>query len=107
MIYAYPEKLEQFKVLSSEVDVAQFLKISLYDLDQVLINPSYNTFEIQKKSGGIRTITAPNHCLKRIQQKLLDQLNQLYEKPSSVLVLLRWMILKKLLVPLLLMHQTT
>ena len=84
MIYAYTEKLERFKSMSSVADMVQFLSIRLKELDQILINPTYHTFEIPKKSGGVRTITAPNDPLKKIQQKLLAQLTEIYQKPSSV-----------------------
>ncbi len=84
MIYAYTEKLERFKSMSSVADMVQFLSIRLKELDQILINPTYHTFEIPKKSGGVRTITAPNDPLKKVQQKILKQLEEIYQKPSSV-----------------------
>ena len=84
MIYAYPEKLEQFKSMATVLDVVQFLSIQVKELDQLLINPPYYTFEIPKKSGGVRTITAPEEALKKVQQTILKQVEELYQKPSSV-----------------------
>ena len=84
MIYAYSEKLEKFKSISTVLDVVQFLSIRVKELDQLLINPPYYTFEIPKKSGGVRTITAPEEALKKVQQTILKQVEELYQKPSSV-----------------------
>ena len=84
MIYAYPEKLEKFNSMATVLDVVQFLSIRVKELDQLLINPPYYTFEIPKKSGGVRTITAPEEALKKVQQTILKQVEELYQKPSSV-----------------------
>jgi len=84
MIYTYPEKLEQFKSMSTVLDVVQFLSIRVNELDQLVINPPYYTFEIPKKSGGVRTITAPEEALKKLQQTILKHVEELYQKPSSV-----------------------
>ena len=84
MIYTYPEKLEQFKSMSTVLDVVQFLSIRVKELDQLVINPPYYTFEIPKKSGEVRIITAPEEGLKKVQQKILKQLAKIYQKPSSV-----------------------
>ena len=84
MIYTYPEKLEQFKSMATVLDVVQFLSIRVKELDQLVINPPYYTFEIPKKSGGVRTITAPEEALKKVQQTILKHVEELYHKPSSV-----------------------
>jgi RNA-directed DNA polymerase len=84
MIYAYPEKLEKFKAMSTVLDVVQFLSIRVNELDQLLINPPYYTFETPKKRGGVRTITAPEDALKKVQQLILKQVEEFYHKPSSV-----------------------
>jgi RNA-directed DNA polymerase len=46
------------------------------------VNSQYTTFSIPKKSGGIRTINAPNPQLKILQQRLKIHLEKLY-KPHS------------------------
>ena len=84
MIYTYPEKLEQFKSMSTVLDMVQFLSIRVNELDQLVINSPYYTFEIPKKSGGVRIITAPEEALKKVQQTILKQLAEIYPKPSSV-----------------------
>ena len=84
MIYTYPEKLEQFKSMSTVLDMVQFLSIRVNELDQLVINPPYYTFDIPKKSGEVRIITAPEEGLKKVQQKILKQLAKIYQKPSSV-----------------------
>ena len=84
MIYTYPEKLEQFKSMSTVLDVVQFLSVRVNELDQLVINSPYYTFEIPKKSGGVRIITAPEEALKKVQQTILKQLAEIYPKPSSV-----------------------
>lgn len=40
---------------------------------------SYHTFEIPKRSGGTRTITAPNDSLKRLQREVLTTLSKDYK----------------------------
>jgi RNA-directed DNA polymerase len=49
-----------------------------YKLKEAIINPVYTQFTIPKKSGGFRTIQAPDKTLKQIQKKLIFVLNDLY-----------------------------
>lgn len=50
--------------------VCYILSISSLTLDKVLEYPNYKTFQIPKKSGGFRKISAPCYPLKQVQQKL-------------------------------------
>lgn len=59
-------------------DLADFLGIKRGKLTYILyiqkVDTMYSTFSIPKKSGGERTINAPNDDLKQIQRKLADAL---------------------------------
>jgi RNA-directed DNA polymerase len=50
-----------------------------YTLYGIGVNSQYTTFTIPKKSGGIRTISAPNPQLKTLQQRLKIHLEKLYQ----------------------------
>jgi RNA-directed DNA polymerase len=84
MMHGYRKKHAQFQSLKTELEVAQFLSISMDILDKLLINPTYHTFEIPKKKGGFRTITSPIDELKQVQKKIAVQLQEIYVKPKSV-----------------------
>lgn len=78
---------EQFYLLKTVEDIAKLLGIShrrlVYHI--YLVNPSerYKTFEIPKKSGGMRQISTPITALKLIQRKLNQVLQAVYQiKPS-------------------------
>ena len=47
-------------------------------------NRYYRQFEIPKKSGGVRTITAPTWCLKHLQRYLADLLSSCFEPEDCV-----------------------
>lgn len=47
-------------------------------------NRYYTQFEIPKKSGGVRTITAPAWCLKHLQRYLADLLSSCFEPEDCV-----------------------
>ncbi|MCB1505573.1 MAG: RNA-directed DNA polymerase [Hyphomicrobiaceae bacterium] len=50
-------------------DLARWLKIEVADLQSV--EPNYTTFRIPKRSGGFRTIEAPDERLKEVQRLIL------------------------------------
>lgn len=59
-------------------ELADFLKIPRQKFTQILYsvypNNCYTTFEIPKKKGGTRNISAPNDVLKEIQQRIATAL---------------------------------
>ncbi len=82
------ELQEKFYSLRTRKDIANLLQISDYQLRYHLyIYPrekAYTTFQIPKKSGGVRLISAPKTSLKIIQQKLNQVLSSVYRcKPST------------------------
>lgn len=88
------------KELSSPIILYENLSQNFWDpeknafstpLDQVrkltihsVRNRYYRQFEIPKKSGGVRTITAPKWCLKHLQRYLADLLSSCYEPEDCV-----------------------
>lgn len=68
----------KFCDIQSRNELADFLKIPRSRLTYVLFivgsDNCYSTFEIPKKTGGVRTICAPNEDLKSIQKKLAEAL---------------------------------
>jgi RNA-directed DNA polymerase len=69
------------------MDIADLLEVSyprlVYHIYLVEPDKRYKTFEIPKKSGGIRQISTPITALKIIQTKLNQVLQTVYEiKPS-------------------------
>ncbi|MFM7599972.1 MAG: reverse transcriptase domain-containing protein [Pseudanabaena sp.] len=82
------ELKEQFYKLRTREDIAALLQVSDYQLRYHLyIYPrekAYATFQIPKKSGGSRSISAPKTSLKIIQQKLNQVFISVYQpKPST------------------------
>ncbi|MHC5720292.1 MAG: reverse transcriptase domain-containing protein, partial [Nostoc sp.] len=83
-----PESLrEKFYFLKQPMDIADLLEVSyprlVYHIYLVKPDKRYKTFEIPKKSGGIRQISTPITALKIIQTKLNQVLQTVYEiKPS-------------------------
>jgi RNA-directed DNA polymerase len=83
-----PESLrEKFYSLKQPMDIADLLEVSyprlVYHIYLVEPEKRYKTFEIPKKSGGIRLISTPITALKIIQTKLNQVLQTVYEiKPS-------------------------
>lgn len=67
-------------------ELADFLRIPRQKFTQILYsiypNNCYTTFEIPKKKGGTRSISAPNDELKEIQRHLADVL---YEYKKTIL----------------------
>ena len=76
-----------FLSLTSPRDVAKLLDYRypalIYQLYKVPDDEKYETFEIPKKAGGTRTITAPSRILKLIQRRLAEVLQNTY-KPKPV-----------------------
>lgn len=72
--------------LENESQLCRMLNVSLDTLSDVISNPVYETFEIPKKKGGMRTIEAPEEILKDLQRKLNFFLNAYYLKikPEAV-----------------------
>lgn len=64
----------KFCDISSRNELASFLKVPKRKLSYILyvkkIENCYHTFEIPKKSGGTRVISAPTDDLKFIQRRL-------------------------------------
>lgn len=78
----------RFLALTTRKDVAQLLDVRFSILIHTVLRVSstnkYRSFTIPKKTGGTRTILAPNKTLKIIQRKLADILNCVYEpKPAA------------------------
>jgi RNA-directed DNA polymerase len=78
---------EKFYSLKNPMDIADLLGISygrlVYHIYVVKTENRYKTFEIPKKSGGIRQISTPITALKILQKKLNQVLQAVYQiKPS-------------------------
>ncbi len=83
------EELQKaFLALQSPEDVAAILEIKystlVYHLFKVPLTDRYKQFQIPKKSGEIRTISAPISPLKILQRKLNYVLQQVYAPKPSV-----------------------
>jgi RNA-directed DNA polymerase len=81
------EQRQAFSSLKSPREVAKLLDYRysslIYQLYKVPDVKKYELFEIPKKSGGARRITAPLHSLKLIQRRLAQILQNTY-KPKPV-----------------------
>lgn len=82
------ELKNEFYNLTFRKDVAKLLEIEEKSLRYFLYvkknEDMYTTFEIPKKKGGARKISAPIKELKNIQRKLAYVLNLVYKvKPSA------------------------
>lgn len=82
------ELRKQFYSLKNAQDVADILQIPLerlyYHIYIVPESSRYTTFEISKRTGGSRTISAPVTALKLIQRKLNQVLLCVYQPKPSV-----------------------
>ncbi|MEA3408593.1 MAG: reverse transcriptase domain-containing protein [Chloroflexota bacterium] len=80
--------VEGFFSLQTREDIAELLDVSnsklVYHLYTVPHPERYAVFEIPKRSGGHREISAPATALKIIQRKLNQVLQQVYEPKASV-----------------------
>ena len=84
-----PEELRAaFLALKTPRDIARLLNVRydrlVYHIYKVPLENRYTTFEIPKKSGGTRTISAPITAIKLIQRKLNQVLQAVYEPKPSV-----------------------
>lgn len=74
----------QFNEIKTRNELADFLNISRKNLSYILyktgVNNLYTSFEIPKKSGGVRKINAPLDNLKYIQKKLANAIYNHVEK---------------------------
>ena len=88
-------KLSNLQSASSLRDLAHLLKLEPANLSYILYKLSpeskYSTFEIPKRTGGTRTITAPTEALKVVQQRLsillqdcLDEINGERKKKDRI-----------------------
>ena len=82
------ELREEFSKLRTREDIAKLFQISDYQLRYHLYvnspQKTYVIFEIKKKSGGIRSISAPRTALKIIQHKSNQLFKSVYKpKPST------------------------
>lgn len=77
----------RFSALVSKEDVAPLLGVSWAKLRYILYrmkdNQRYRDFEIPKKSGGKRLITAPHVEMKEVQRKLNELLTAVYKPRFS------------------------
>ena len=82
------ELVEKFHRLSSIEDVADLLEVDLSHLRYYLYwmpdEQRYSSFTIPKKSGGVRTICAPNSSIKILQHKLNQVLQCVYQPKPSI-----------------------
>jgi RNA-directed DNA polymerase len=76
------ETIAKFQTLQSRQDVAALLGIKDEVLCYVLYSPRYHkyrTFEVPKKTGGMRIIHSPQFLLRRIQRDLNKSFQEFYE----------------------------
>lgn len=77
-------RLDSLKNIKSKQGLAKLLGIKpsslTYTLYILKTSSQYTSFPISKKSGGVRTITAPSDRLKLIQSKLSDYLQDCIEE---------------------------
>jgi hypothetical protein len=66
--------------LKSAHGLSSLLKYNFQYFKLVIQNADYREFKIKKKSGGYRTIEAPNEYLMQLQKKLNIYLQALYCK---------------------------
>lgn len=66
------EKIENIDDFSKLIGISK--KSLTYVVYKIGINNAYNNFDIPKKNGGTRNISAPNKRLRKIQKKLADKL---------------------------------
>ena len=72
--------------IESPIELCRFLYTSLVQLEQIINTPLYHHYDIEKKRGGKRRISAPDRQLKKIQKRLnyFLQAWYLWIKPPEV-----------------------
>lgn len=77
---------DRFLKMKTVAHLASLLNVGLDELVAMINEPAYREFSLQKKRGGIRTISAPCSALKTAQQKMNYYLNAVYllQKPECV-----------------------
>ena len=80
-IKQYPLEKSPLYELSNKRKLENMIGIEKYSLDKVSRHITYNSFEIAKKGGGARLVTAPNTYLKRIQRSVYNLMSRI-EKPD-------------------------
>ena len=82
----YEIKAGHFLSIHSPRVFANFFKLSLDALSELINHPKYACFSIPKKKGGTRSIEAPNDELKQIQSTINFYLQSYYLniKPANV-----------------------
>ena len=82
------ELKERFFLLRTRSDVANLLMLTeghlIYHVYRVPPHLRYRSFNIPKRSDGVRVISAPATALKIIQQKLNQVLQHVYQPKPSV-----------------------
>jgi len=79
----YQEKIDKFCNAAGLKDLAALLNFKAKNLSYILYHldsgreNQYSSFEIAKKNGGKRNISAPSSALKEVQRRL-NELLQLY-----------------------------
>ena len=72
------------KYKTARLEVAKLINVKVDQITSVLydskIENLYITFEIPKKSGGVRIISTPKDSLKYIQRNLAKELNKIHLK---------------------------
>jgi len=89
LLYESCEDLsKKFSELKSARDVAQILQVPynylIYYIYRTSENSKYQTFNLEKKSGGYRTIHSPNNSLEILQRKLSQILYSVYSPKPCV-----------------------
>jgi RNA-directed DNA polymerase len=79
---------KRFAALRTRADLASLLGLTdralRYRFFALTIADQYERFEIKKKSGGLRIITAPHRPLKQIQRRLHRILECVFEPKAAV-----------------------
>jgi RNA-directed DNA polymerase len=75
-----------FQSLRSRADLASLLGVTEPDLRYYLYRGGrrYSDFQISKRGGGVRVISAPNYSLKLLQKKLNQVLAAVYRRKPNV-----------------------
>ena len=80
------KKVAPFLAIDSPIHFANFLRVPLKNLTELINQPNYSSYTIPKKKGGKRNIEAPGLELKIIQRQINYYLQHYYLtlKPKNV-----------------------